>query len=63
MLYYKQTCNATGGRKMGFEMKANAVNQIPKGTEIDVLAVCGNWGYVKYDGYYGWLSMDYIKAK
>ncbi len=39
------------------------LHEVPKGKEVDVLSVCGEWGYVKYDGYYGWLSMEFLKAK
>lgn len=37
------------------------VGSIPKGTEIEILAVYDKWGYVNYNGTGGWVSMDFVK--
>lgn len=34
--------------------------EVPKGQEVDVLTVCGDWGYVEYGEYSGWLSFQYL---
>ncbi len=34
---------------------------IPKGTEVEILAVVDNWGYVEYNGTKGWLNFKYLK--
>lgn len=34
---------------------------IPKGTEVEILAVVDNWGYVEYNGTEGWLNFKYLK--
>ena len=34
---------------------------IPKGQEVEILAVCGDWGYVKYENTSGWLSFTYLE--
>lgn len=36
---------------------------VASGTEVEVLTVSGDWGFVQYNGYSGWLSMTYLKAK
>lgn len=33
---------------------------IPKNTELDVMFVYNNWGFVEYDGFSGWVSMEYL---
>ena len=35
--------------------------EVPKGQEVEVLTVCGDWGYVEYGEYSGWLSFQYLK--
>ncbi len=35
--------------------------EVPKGEEVEVLTVCGEWGYVKYGEKSGWLSFEYLK--
>ena len=37
------------------------VGTIPKGTEIEILAVYDKWGYVNYNGTGGWVKMEYVK--
>ncbi len=37
--------------------------EVPKGEKVTVLTVCGEWGYVEYDGKAGWLSFRYLKAE
>lgn len=39
----------------------STIGSIPKGTEIDVLAVYGDWGYVNHNGTGGWVSMKFVK--
>lgn len=33
---------------------------IPKNTELEVMFVYNNWGFVEYDGLSGWVSMEYL---
>lgn len=35
--------------------------EIPKNAEVKILATCGEWGLVKYQGEWGWLSFQYLK--
>ncbi len=37
--------------------------EVPKGEKVTVLTVCGEWGYVEYNGKAGWLSFQYLKAE
>ena len=50
---------------LGIRVKPQADAQrngeVPKGEEIEVLTVCGEWGYVEYGEYSGWLSFQYLK--
>lgn len=39
----------------------STIGSIPKDTEIDVLAVYGDWGYVNHNGTGGWVSMKFVK--
>ena len=39
----------------------STIGSIPKGTEIDILAVYGDWGYVNHNGTGGWVSMKFVK--
>jgi len=34
---------------------------IPDGTQLDILDVQDGWGYVSFDGYEGWVSLDYVE--
>ncbi len=43
-------------------MGGNIIGSIPKGTVIPYYGSVGNWGVVKYNGIYGYVSMDYIVA-
>ena len=40
---------------------ADRLLYIDKGTEVEVLAVWGDWGYVVYNSTGGWLSMNYLE--
>ncbi len=40
---------------------SNILILVPKGYEIDVLAVYQDWGYVVYQQTGGWLSMNYLE--
>ena len=35
------------------------VTSIPDGTTINVTQINGNWGYTSYNGYSGWVCLDY----
>lgn len=35
------------------------LTKIPIGTIVDITKFSGNWGYITYNGYSGWISMDY----
>ena len=39
----------------------STIGSIPKGTEIEILAVYGDWGYVNHNGTGGWVSMKFVK--
>ena len=43
------------------EQDAERGGEIPKGEEVEILAVCGDWGYVKYENESGWLSFQYLE--
>ncbi len=43
------------------EQDAERAGEVPKGEEVEILAVHGEWGYVNYDGINGWLSFQYLK--
>ncbi len=43
------------------EQDAERAGEVPKGEEVEILAVYGEWGYVNYDGINGWLSFQYLK--
>lgn len=49
------------GIRIYADKDAQRVSEIPKGTEIDILAVFDTWGYVTYDGVSGWVSMNYVE--
>ncbi len=49
------------GIRIYADKDAERVSEIPKGTEIDILAVFDAWGYVTYDGVSGWISMNYVE--
>lgn len=34
--------------------------KVPIGTVVEVTDFNGEWGYIKYDGLYGWISMTYL---
>ncbi len=43
------------------EQDAQRAGEIPKGEQVEILAVYGEWGYVSYNGINGWLSFQYLK--
>lgn len=43
------------------EADAQRNGEVPKGEQVEVLTVCGEWGYVEYGEYSGWLSFQYLK--
>lgn len=49
------------GIRIEAEQNAQRVGEIPKGTEIEVLAFYGDWGYVIYDGVSGWVSSKHLE--
>ncbi len=48
--------NLREGAGTGFD----ALTVIPAGTAITVTEFYGNWAYTSYDGYNGWVSLNYI---
>lgn len=56
---------ATQEDPLGMRIQPNAdadrLLYIDKGTEVEVLAVWGDWGYVVYNSTGGWLSMNYLE--
>ena len=68
----KPTANGAGKYKvitqndpLGIRIQAakdsERVSEIPKGSEIEVLTVFDQWGYVTYDGVSGWIAMEYVE--
>ncbi len=57
---------ATQDDPLGIRIKAEdgaeRCGEVPKGSEVEILAVCGEWGYVEYNGNCGWLAFKYLKA-
>lgn len=49
------------GIRIEAEQDSERVGEIPKGTEVDVLAFYDTWGYVKYGGVSGWVSSKYLE--
>ncbi len=45
------------------EDDAERNGEVPKGATVEILTVCGEWGYVEYEGKSGWLSFKYLKAE
>lgn len=41
--------------------KSDKIIYIPKGEQVEVLAVWEDWGYVVYEKTGGWLSMNYLE--
>ncbi len=56
---------ATKDDPLGLRLEPNTKSDrlvfIPIGTEIEVLAVWEDWGYVVYNKTGGWLSMNYLE--
>lgn len=50
---------------LGIRVKPHADAQrngeVPKGETVEVLTVCGDWGYIEYGESTGWLSFEYLK--
>ncbi|MBQ3182248.1 MAG: InlB B-repeat-containing protein, partial [Clostridia bacterium] len=38
-----------------------ALTSLPKGTQVTITQISGNWGYTTYDGYSGWISLNYAQ--
>ncbi len=38
-----------------------ALTSLPKGTQVTITQISGNWGYTTYDGYKGWISLNYAQ--
>ena len=43
------------------EQDAERNGEVPRGEEVEILAVNGDWGYVEYNGLSGWLSYQYLE--
>lgn len=55
------TQNDPLGIRVKPQADAQRNGEVPKGEQIEVLTVCGEWGYVNYGEYSGWLSFEYLK--
>ncbi len=38
-----------------------ALTSLPKGTQVTITQISGNWGYTTYEGYNGWISLNYAQ--
>ncbi len=56
---------ATKDDPLGLRLEPNTdsdrIIYVPKGEEVEVLAVWEDWGYVVYEKTGGWLSMNYLE--
>ncbi len=56
---------ATKDDPLGLRLEPNTSSDrlvyVPKGHEVEVLAVWEDWGYVVYEKTGGWLSMNYLE--
>ena len=56
---------ATKDDPLGLRLEPNTTSDrlvyVPKGHEVEVIAVWEDWGYVVYDKTGGWLSMNYLE--
>ena len=56
---------ATKDDPLGLRLEPNTTSDrliyVPKGHEVEVLAVWEDWGYVVYEQTGGWLSMNYLE--
>lgn len=56
---------ATKDDPLGLRLEPNTdsdrIIYVPKGHEVEVLAVWEDWGYVVYEQTGGWLSMNYLE--
>ena len=56
---------ATKDDPLGLRLEPNTNSDrliyVPKGEEVEVLAVWEDWGYVVYEKTGGWLSMNYLE--
>ncbi len=56
---------ATKDDPLGLRLEPNTDSDrliyVPKGEEVEVLAVWEDWGYVVYEKTGGWLSMNYLE--
>lgn len=58
--YYEITASALNIRKA--PVSGAVMTSVPKGTFVKVTAVDEGWGRISYNGYEGWISLDYVKA-
>ena len=56
---------ATKDDPLGLRLEPNTTSDrlvyVPKGYEVEVIAVWEDWGYVVYEQTGGWLSMNYLE--
>lgn len=56
---------ATKDDPLGLRLEPNTSSDrliyVPKGNEVDVIAIWEDWGYVVYENTGGWLSMNYLE--
>ena len=38
-----------------------SLTSLPRGTRVTITQISGTWGYTSYDGYNGWISMNYCQ--
>ncbi len=55
------TQNDPLGIRVKPQSDAQRNGEVPKGEEVEILTVCGDWGYVVYGENSGWLSFEYLK--
>ena len=59
----KYTVSESGSVSIRIKAETGAPTDgsVPSGAEVEVLAVCGDWGYMKYQDNMGWLPLDTLK--
>lgn len=61
---YTGVINADGSGltlREGPDSDSENLTIIPDGTEVEILDVQDNWGYINYGGMEGWIFLDYVQ--
>lgn len=58
---YKVSGNDPLNLRMGPDVKTDIITYVEGGTEVNIIAVWEDWGYVIYEKTGGWLSMNYLE--